>query len=33
MSDYVSVEIVASECHNQWAGWMKFLFIKCETKV
>jgi len=23
-------ELLADECHNQWSGWMKYLFKKSE---
>lgn len=26
-------EKLAELCHDQWSGWMKYLFSKCVTKV
>ena len=31
-SDQPVRERVAELCHDQWSGWMKYLFSKCDTR-
>lgn len=33
MKDLSLREILADLCHDQWSGWMKYLFSKCEPTI
>ena len=33
MNDSEQLEKVAALCHDQWSGWMRYLFSKCDLEI